>query len=181
MYIIVEKCAGGNLFDRILSGKTYNEKIASELCADILRVAEQCHERGVIHRDIKPENFLFCLPPLVKTDSQEEDCIGLPPLKMTDFGLAEKYTGKPLTEISGTLSLYFSRKAGASSNQTCAEFPISNAGLRDAPSRRTIVAFAPRAATTMSARSTSRPAASEHFTPRKGFDESAHNGGAEAS
>lgn len=102
VYIIVEKCAGGNLFDRILSGKTYNEKIASELCADILRVAEQCHERGVIHRDIKPENFLFCLPPLVKTDSQEEDCIGLPPLKMTDFGLAEKYTGKPLTEISGT-------------------------------------------------------------------------------
>ena len=119
VYIVMEKCSGGNLFDRISKkGKTYSERVASHLCADILRVAQQCHDRGVVHRDIKPENFLFSHPHVSRCNSSsgaeidggdddddvfdEESYMRRCPLKMTDFGLAEKYKGKPMTEISGT-------------------------------------------------------------------------------
>mmetsp|Transcript_11376 Transcript_11376/g.29325 ORF Transcript_11376/g.29325 Transcript_11376/m.29325 type:complete len:635 (-) Transcript_11376:130-2034(-) len=91
VYILMELCSGGNLFEKISKGDPYTEKMAAVLMGDILRVAEQCHSRGIIHRDIKPENFLF-----------GNKLMGAP-LKMTDFGLADycKDTTK-LTEISGT-------------------------------------------------------------------------------
>ena len=91
VYILMELCSGGNLYEKISKGDPYTEKMASVLMGDILRVAEQCHSRGIIHRDIKPENFLF-----------GNKLMGAP-LKMTDFGLADYCKeGSKLTEISGT-------------------------------------------------------------------------------
>ena len=78
--------AGGNLFEKISKGDPYTEKMAAVLMGDILRVAEQCHSRGIIHRDIKPENFLF-----------GNKLMGAP-LKMTDFGLADYC--KPSTKLT---------------------------------------------------------------------------------
>ncbi|QDZ22740.1 calcium-dependent protein kinase [Chloropicon primus] len=91
VYLLMELCSGGNLFEKISKGDPYTEKMAAVLMGDILRVAEQCHSRNIIHRDIKPENFLF-----------GNKLMGAP-LKMTDFGLADycKPTAR-LTEISGT-------------------------------------------------------------------------------
>ncbi|KAB2055269.1 hypothetical protein ES319_A11G025100v1 [Gossypium barbadense] len=74
--LIMELCAGGELFDRILAKGHYSEKEAANLCRQIVTVVHNCHSMGVMHRDLKPENFLFL--------SKDEDS----PLKATDFGLS---------------------------------------------------------------------------------------------
>ncbi|CAK9141956.1 unnamed protein product [Ilex paraguariensis] len=74
--LIMELCAGGELFDRIIAKGHYSERAAASLCRQIVTVVHNCHSMGVMHRDLKPENFLFL--------SSDEDS----PLKATDFGLS---------------------------------------------------------------------------------------------
>ncbi|MCE2055425.1 Calcium-dependent protein kinase 20 [Datura stramonium] len=76
VHVVMELCAGGELFDRILQRGHYSEKKAAELARVIVGVVEACHSMGVMHRDLKPENFLFV--------NQDEDS----PLKTIDFGLS---------------------------------------------------------------------------------------------
>ncbi|XVF51396.1 hypothetical protein PTKIN_Ptkin04bG0182000 [Pterospermum kingtungense] len=74
--LIMELCAGGELFDRIIAKGHYSEREAANLCRQMVMVVHNCHSMGVMHRDLKPENFLFL--------SKDEDS----PLKATDFGLS---------------------------------------------------------------------------------------------
>ncbi|KAL1355758.1 calcium-dependent protein kinase 1 [Arachis hypogaea] len=74
--LIMELCAGGELFDRIIAKGHYSERAAANLCRQIVTVVHNCHSMGVMHRDLKPENFLFL--------SKDENS----PLKATDFGLS---------------------------------------------------------------------------------------------
>ncbi|KAF8710010.1 hypothetical protein HU200_029735 [Digitaria exilis] len=74
--LVMELCAGGELFDRIIQRGHYSEKAAAQLTRVIVGVVEACHSLGVMHRDLKPENFLFV--------NQKEDS----PLKAIDFGLS---------------------------------------------------------------------------------------------
>ncbi|KAI3687464.1 hypothetical protein L1987_81161 [Smallanthus sonchifolius] len=74
--LIMELCAGGELFDRIIAKGHYSERAAANLCRQIVTVVHNCHTMGVFHRDLKPENFL-----LLNTDEDS-------PLKATDFGLS---------------------------------------------------------------------------------------------
>ena len=74
--LIMELCAGGELFDRIIAKGHYSESTAASLCRQIVTVVHNCHSMGVMHRDLKPENFLF-----LSTDENS-------PLKATDFGLS---------------------------------------------------------------------------------------------
>jgi calcium-dependent protein kinase len=79
VHIVMELCAGGELFDRIVAKGHYSERAAAKLIKTIVGVVEGCHSLGVMHRDLKPENFLFA--------STAEDA----PLKATDFGLSMFY------------------------------------------------------------------------------------------
>ncbi|KAL4204056.1 hypothetical protein AMTRI_Chr01g107810 [Amborella trichopoda] len=74
--LVMELCAGGELFDRIIAKGHYSERAAATLCREIVTVVHTCHSMGVMHRDLKPENFLF----LNKDEAS--------PLKATDFGLS---------------------------------------------------------------------------------------------
>ncbi|KAL3499280.1 hypothetical protein ACH5RR_038373 [Cinchona calisaya] len=74
--LIMELCAGGELFDRIITKGHYSERAAAALCRQMVTVVHYCHSMGVMHRDLKPENFLFL--------SSDENS----PLKATDFGLS---------------------------------------------------------------------------------------------
>ncbi|PQM36616.1 calcium-dependent protein kinase 1 [Prunus yedoensis var. nudiflora] len=74
--LVMELCAGGELFDRIIAKGHYSERAAANLCRQIVTVVHYCHSMGVMHRDLKPENFLLL--------SKDEDS----PLKATDFGLS---------------------------------------------------------------------------------------------
>ncbi|KAK1614407.1 hypothetical protein QYE76_019924 [Lolium multiflorum] len=93
VYIVMELCEGGELLDRILAKKNsrYSEKDAAVVVRQMLKVAAECHLRGLVHRDMKPENFLF--------KSTKEDS----PLKATDFGLSDFIKpGKKFRDIVGS-------------------------------------------------------------------------------
>ncbi|CAA6666724.1 unnamed protein product [Spirodela intermedia] len=76
VYIVMELCSGGELFDRIVAKGSYSEKEAAAVCRSIVTVVNVCHFMGVMHRDLKPENFLFS----GAGEGSE--------LKVTDFGLS---------------------------------------------------------------------------------------------
>lgn len=76
VHLVMELCAGGELFDRIIAKGHYSERAAAGLCRQMVTVLHYCHSMGVMHRDLKPENFLFF--------SSDENS----PLKATDFGLS---------------------------------------------------------------------------------------------
>jgi len=76
VYVVLELCEGGDMFQRLLAKGRYSEKDAAELCRTMLEILAYCHEKDIVHRDLKPENFLF--------DGPGDDAR----LKATDFGLS---------------------------------------------------------------------------------------------
>lgn len=76
VHVVMELCAGGELFDRIIAKGQYSERAAAGICRSIVNVVNHCHFMGVLHRDLKPENFLL--------STKEESAT----LKATDFGLS---------------------------------------------------------------------------------------------
>ncbi|XP_068650541.1 calcium-dependent protein kinase 1-like [Aristolochia californica] len=94
VHVVMELCAGGELFDRIIQRGHYSERMAAELARVIVGVVEACHSLGVMHRDLKPENFLF-------VNQMEED--PLKTLKTIDFGLSMFFKpGEVFTDVVGS-------------------------------------------------------------------------------
>ncbi|AET00192.1 putative protein kinase CAMK-CDPK family [Medicago truncatula] len=91
VHLVMELCAGGELFDRIIAKGHYTERAAASLLRTIVQIVHTCHSMGVIHRDLKPENFLLL--------SKDENS----PLKATDFGLSVFYKqGDQFKDIVGS-------------------------------------------------------------------------------
>lgn len=91
VHLVMELCAGGELFDRIIQRGHYSERKAAELTRTIVGVVEACHSLGVMHRDLKPENFLL--------SSTDEDSA----LKATDFGLSVFFKpGETFSDVVGS-------------------------------------------------------------------------------
>ncbi|KAL8140165.1 hypothetical protein V2J09_006186 [Rumex salicifolius] len=89
--LVMELCAGGELFDRIIAKGHYTERAAASLLRTIVQIVHTCHSMGVIHRDLKPENFLLL--------NKDENA----PLKATDFGLSVFYkSGEQFKDIVGS-------------------------------------------------------------------------------
>ena len=87
VFLIMEECLGGELFDRILdrieSKKLYSEKEACQIFKQMMSAVSYCHNEKICHRDLKPENLLFL--------TKEENS----PIKVIDFGLSKTViTGK---------------------------------------------------------------------------------------
>lgn len=80
VYLVMELCEGGELFDRIITEGTFSEKAAAAYVRQILSALFYLHNRGVCHRDIKPENFLL--------GSKHPDA----QLKLIDFGLSARFS-----------------------------------------------------------------------------------------
>uniref|UniRef100_A0ACD5U3C6 Uncharacterized protein n=1 Tax=Avena sativa TaxID=4498 RepID=A0ACD5U3C6_AVESA len=91
VHLVMELCAGGELFDRIIAKGHYTERAAASLLRTIMEIIHTCHSMGVIHRDLKPENFLLL--------SKDEKA----PLKATDFGLSVFFKeGEVFRDIVGS-------------------------------------------------------------------------------
>ncbi|KAK8509477.1 hypothetical protein V6N13_061891 [Hibiscus sabdariffa] len=91
VHVVMEICAGGELFDRIIQRGHYTERKAAALTRTIVGVVEACHSLGVMHRDLKPENFLFV--------NKQEDSL----LKAIDFGLSIFFKpGERFTDVVGS-------------------------------------------------------------------------------
>ena len=97
LYLIMEECHGGELFDRILkrieSNEMYSEKEACEIIQQVMSAIEYCHKQGIVHRDLKPENLLY-----LKEGPELNN-----PLKIIDFGLSQEINiNKILSSKVGT-------------------------------------------------------------------------------
>lgn len=73
IYLVLEYCAGGELFDYIVSKSKLEETESAQIIYDLMRVLDFIHINGFAHRDLKPENVLF--------DDKHQ-------IKLIDFGLA---------------------------------------------------------------------------------------------
>jgi len=100
IYLVMEMCTGGELFDRIVEeaetkgeGQAFDERGAANYMQQILGAMRYLHDNNYVHRDIKPENFLLA--------SKAKDA----PIKVIDFGLAKNFVkGKdaPMKTKAGT-------------------------------------------------------------------------------
>jgi len=77
VYIVMELCRGGELFDAIQARGTYSEEDAASLIRQMAQALAFIHRNGVAHCDLKPDNFLF--------ESNKPDS----PIKVIDFGLSK--------------------------------------------------------------------------------------------
>jgi len=76
LYLIMEFCPGGELFDHIVASGRVREREACRFFHQILAGVEQIHRVNVVHRDLKPENLLL--------DDQKS-------IKIVDFGLSNTF------------------------------------------------------------------------------------------
>lgn len=59
LYMALESCEGGELFDQITRKSRLTQDEARFYAAEVVDALEYIHSLGVIHRDIKPENLLL--------------------------------------------------------------------------------------------------------------------------
>ena len=83
IYIVMELCNGGELFDRIIKrtemGNPFTEKEAATIFKQLMSAVSYCHSNKIVHRDLKPENLLLL--------NKEENS----PIKVIDFGMSVIY------------------------------------------------------------------------------------------
>mmetsp|Transcript_22351 Transcript_22351/g.76554 ORF Transcript_22351/g.76554 Transcript_22351/m.76554 type:complete len:601 (-) Transcript_22351:306-2108(-) len=60
MFFVMEFCAGGEVFDRIMEHGMIAEKTTADIVRQSGSALKYAHNRGIAHRDIKPENICFC-------------------------------------------------------------------------------------------------------------------------
>jgi serine/threonine protein kinase len=83
LYLVMEQCKGGELFDYIISHKKIPEAESVALFRQIMLSVTYLHSKNIAHRDLKPENLMF-------SDRGT--------LKLIDFGIAK--TLKPDEEMT---------------------------------------------------------------------------------
>jgi len=98
IYLIMEECSGGELFDRIYERiekeKLFTEREAAKIFKQLMNAICHCHSNNICHRDLKPENLLF----LNKTDDD---------LKVIDFGLSRIFGEKDHTMKTKVGTAYY--------------------------------------------------------------------------
>ncbi|EGR31676.1 protein kinase domain protein [Ichthyophthirius multifiliis] len=96
VYLIMEICEGGELFDRIIEKGRFSEVEARSVFTQIMQAINYCHSKGIAHRDLKPENFLY----LTKHDDS--------PIKVIDFGLSKNFDQKVTMQTKAGTPYYIS-------------------------------------------------------------------------
>ena len=83
LYLVMEECKGGEIFDRIIrhiqEKKMYSEKDAAIIFEQVMSCIAYCHNRNICHRDLKPENLLY-----LNAGDEKNNRI-----KVIDFGLSQ--------------------------------------------------------------------------------------------
>ncbi|KAF8819077.1 hypothetical protein IE077_000215 [Cardiosporidium cionae] len=79
IYMVLEYCKGGELFDKLQHVGRFGERTAAHLVYQILSSLAYCHSHWIAHRDLKLENLLF-----VEENVQST-------VKLIDFGLSKHF------------------------------------------------------------------------------------------
>ena len=77
LFLVSDYLEGGDLRYQLSKNKTFTETQTKFLISNLLLSLDYLHTNNIIHRDIKPENLIF-------------ENTGY--LRLTDFGIAKKYT-----------------------------------------------------------------------------------------
>eukprot|EP00759_Apiculatamorpha_spiralis_P008397 PhF_6_TR15428/c0_g2_i1/m.23936 len=80
IYLVLELVTGGELFDKIVAAKKFDEATSRKYFQQLIMGVYYCHQQGIAHRDLKPENLLL--------DSNDV-------VKISDFGLSNLQRGGP--------------------------------------------------------------------------------------
>ena len=93
IYLIMEYCKGGELFNYIIRKKHLSEEQSCKFFHEIIDALEYLHVQNIVHRDIKPQNILL--------DNLNNEIT----IKIIDFGISNIYSLDNLLETScGTAS-----------------------------------------------------------------------------
>jgi len=76
LYLVVELCEGGDLYEKVKKGGAYSEEDARIVARRLLEAVAVLHKQDVVHRDLKLENIMLA------SASDATSC------KIIDFGLA---------------------------------------------------------------------------------------------
>ena len=92
LYIVMEECKGGELFQRIVEKGQYTEHDAAKVAKQLLSALDYMHTvNNVVHCDLKPDNILFL-------DKSDESLV-----KIIDFGMSKVLPRlQYLTHLCGT-------------------------------------------------------------------------------
>jgi tetratricopeptide (TPR) repeat protein len=96
--VVMEYCAGGTLADRIVGGPLPAPLVLRRL-AEVTEVLDVVHRCGVVHRDLKPANLLC------RVAGPQPPEVAVPPLVLTDFGIA--HAGRADEELAAAGSLVY--------------------------------------------------------------------------
>merc|ERR1712087_1032721 len=90
IYMVVEFCDGGDVFERVVEYKKFSEKSAIHVVKQVASGILHVHNLGFVHRDLKPDNLMY-LNKEVDSD-----------IKIIDFGLAGDVNEGPCKTPCGT-------------------------------------------------------------------------------
>lgn len=79
IYMVMEHCAGGELFEQLMERQRYTEAEAAKIIYCLMSAVSHLHSLKISHRDLKPENIML--------SSKGPDA----EIKLIDFGLAKKF------------------------------------------------------------------------------------------
>lgn len=97
VFLVLEFCQGGELFESIANAVQFTEAQAKAIFKSIMIAVNYCHEMKIVHRDLKPENFVLG----TKNDFNS--------LKLIDFGLS-----KVFEELDSGKTVRLKTRAGSS-------------------------------------------------------------------
>ncbi|CAG5105741.1 Oidioi.mRNA.OKI2018_I69.chr1.g2411.t1.cds [Oikopleura dioica] len=106
IFLVLEYCSGGELFDYIVEKDRLNEDEARQFFREICAAVAYMHSKGFAHRDLKPENILIdedhriklidfglCANPDAGIDSALATCCGSPAYAAPELVSGRKYIG----------------------------------------------------------------------------------------
>eukprot|EP00834_Sanchytrium_tribonematis_P004878 NODE_264_length_11354_cov_1.067170.p3 type:complete len:434 gc:universal NODE_264_length_11354_cov_1.067170:4469-5770(+) len=133
LYLILEYCSGGDIFDYIeLNGKL-NESESRKFFKQIVSAIEYCHGRHVLHRDLKLENLLlddhmnikvadFGFTNTYKKDRKLLTSCGSPPYAAPELFLGKPYYGPEIDVWSLGVVLFA---------MSCGNLPFSGKNIQE--------------------------------------------------
>ena len=107
IYLIMEFCEGGELFDYIVKHTRIKEPVAVRFFHQIIDGLDYLHKVNVIHRDLKPENLLMQRRP----EGWH--------IKIVDFGLSNTNEGNKLLKTACGSPCYAAPEMIAGDRRLC--------------------------------------------------------------
>ena len=108
LFVVMEHCKGGELFEEILKRQHFSEAQACTIIKQLFSAVAYMHSNNIIHRDLKPENILL------------EEKGNFMNIKIVDFAAATVYNENNLLKgMLGTAYYIAPEVLGDNYNEKC--------------------------------------------------------------